>query len=326
MNKPETTTSLFFGLALVAMTTFAAPVSGQGTGQDAAAEIDLDYYPEGVTYSDPPARNDDEIARIAAELAMLKADLPTLDYERARHHPIHFPPMIKTASNEQCLTCHQEVLDHQPRAVSPAGVPAGDTIAWYQTLDTYAGDQASFHWRHLESDYARAVMNLECTFCHKGNDPREESPDMMPLRATFSADATPEFTLRKMVNPSTTCLMCHGAMPDVDEIMGIGAPWPGARLDFEDEDTLNGCLSCHYGIRTDRHNVSFLNAATIEHLGQTNGSDSCYGCHGGRQWYRISYPYPRHAWPDMDEDTPEWAAGRPTQSDPAYQRPPLASE
>jgi len=316
MNRPETKTGLLFGLALAAMTPLVAPVAAEGTA----------VYPEGVEYSNPPARTDDEIARIAAELAVFEAGIKGIDYERARYHPIHFPPMIDTASNEQCLTCHQDILDHKPLEVSPAGVPAEDTIAWYQTLDTYQGDQASFHWRHMESDFAKSVMNLECTFCHKGNDPREESPDMMPRRAAFSASKTPEFTLRKMVNPSTTCLLCHGGMPDVDEIMAIGAPWPEARVDFEDEDNPNGCLMCHTDIRSNRHNVTYLNAATIEELGQNGSSDSCYGCHGGRQWYRISYPYARHPWLDMDEEVPEWAADRPTQSDPQYQRTPVASE
>jgi len=280
---------------------------------------------EGPVYTDPPARTQAAQAEIDARVETLRAEIAGLDYERARFHPIHFPPQITEASNKECLVCHQEILDRKPLDASPAGVSAMDTIAWYQTLDTYAGDQASFHWRHLQSDLAQSVMNLDCTFCHKGNDPREESPDMMPSRAYFSADATPEFTLRKMVNPSATCLMCHGAMPDVDEIMAIGAPWPEARLDFEDEETPNGCNSCHEFIRTDRHNVTYLNAASIEELGQS-GSDSCYGCHGGRQWYRISYPYPRHAYPDMDEEIPEWAADRPLLSDPAYQRAPMASE
>ena len=280
---------------------------------------------EGPVYSDPPARTAAAQAEIDARVETLGTEIAGLDYDRARFHPIHFPPQINEASNEECLVCHQEIIDRKPLDVSPAGVPAADTIAWYQTLDTYEGDQASFHWRHLQSDLAQSVMNLECKFCHKGNDPREESPDMMPLREYLGAGAKPEFTLRKMVNPSTTCLMCHGGMPDVDEIMAIGAPWPEARLDFEDEETPNGCTSCHEFIRTDRHNVTYLNAATIEDLGQA-GSDSCYGCHGGRQWYRISYPYARHAWPDMDEETPEWAIDRPTQSDPAYQRAPAASE
>ena len=72
--------------------------------------------------------------------------------------------------------------------------------------------------------------------------------------------------------------------------------------------------------RTNRHNVTYLKAAGIENLAQA-GSDTCYGCHGGRAWYRISYPYPRHAWPGMDPEVPEWAKDRPTASDPRYARP-----
>lgn len=310
---------------------FAAPAAGAeviaaaATVEDEVVEIDPVPYPEGVTYANPPARTAEEQARIDARVAALEALAPTLDYERARFHPIHFPPMIEEASNEECLVCHQEILDHKPRAASPAGVPVDATLAWYQTLDTYAGDQESFHYRHLESDFAKEVMNLECTFCHKGNDPREESPDMVPTRAAFSADASPEFTLRKMVNPSDTCLRCHGAMPDPEGIMGLSGPWHEAREDFEYAEAPNGCLSCHAETeRTVRHNVDYLHAETIEKLAREGSSDTCYGCHGGRAWYRISYPYPRHAWPDMAEDIPEWAADRPTESDPEYALPAAA--
>lgn len=290
--------------------------------EEEVVEIDPVPYPEGVTYSNPPARSPERQAEIDERVAALEALAPTLDYERARFHPIHFPPMIEEASNEECLVCHQEILDHKPRAESPAGVSSDTTMAWYQTLDTYAGDQESFHYRHLESDFAKQVMNLECTFCHKGNDPREESPDMLPTRAAFNAGQDPEFTLRKMVNPSDTCLRCHGAMPDPEEIMGLSGPWHESREDFEYPEAPNGCLSCHAEtFRTERHNVEYLNAETIEEIAREGSSDSCYGCHGGRAWYRISYPYPRHPWPDMDEETPEWAEGRSTQSDPEYALP-----
>ncbi|WP_457645267.1 c-type cytochrome [Profundibacter sp.] len=280
------------------------------------------------SYTNPPARTADEQAAIDAKVAALTAEVEGMDYERARYHPLHFPPMINQASNEECLVCHSEIMTAKPREASPAGVPASDTIAWYQTLATYEGPQETFHYRHLQSDYAVAVMNLQCTFCHKGNDPREESPDLMVGRAAYSAAPSPEFTLRKMVNPSTTCLRCHGAMPDPENIMGLSGPWHESRADFEDEETLNGCLTCHgeYGFRTNRHNVTYLNAHNIEDLA-TASSDTCYGCHGGRQWYRISYPYPRHPWPDMDKETPDWALARPTASDPEYQRPePTRSE
>ncbi|MCB1399481.1 MAG: hypothetical protein KDJ82_05990, partial [Rhodobacteraceae bacterium] len=146
----------------------------------------------------------EELAAIAAKVAALTGELPGLDYERARHHPLHFPPAIDSASNAECLVCHQEIMTAKPRSESPAGVKAADSLAWYQTLDTYMGDQESFHFRHLQSEFAQEVMDLKCTFCHRGNDPREESPDMMPLRAAFSAGPQPEFTNRKMVNPETT--------------------------------------------------------------------------------------------------------------------------
>ena len=305
------------------------PAANQPGSADAGAAdaVDQATAPEQTpsfldNFRNPPPMSEADLADITARVAALSAEIKGLDYERARFHPLHFPPAINSASDAECLVCHQEILDHRPRATSPAGVPASDTIAWYQTLATYDGPQASFHYRHLESPYAKAVMNLQCNFCHKGNDPREESPDMMRGRPAFSASATPEFTNRKMVNPSTTCLRCHGAFP-YEHMEGVEANWPEVRQDFEDEDTPNGCLTCHgeYGFRTNRHNVTYLNARTIEDLA-TASSDVCFGCHGGRQWYRISYPYPRHPWPDMDEETPDWAVGRATESDPEYQLAP----
>ncbi|MFV0382704.1 c-type cytochrome [Paracoccus sp. (in: a-proteobacteria)] len=309
---------------------FAAAVAATAPAADVAAEAEVEAIPL-VAYTDPPGPSDDEIADIAARLQQLEAEIPALDYERARHHPIHYPPLVDQASDQECLACHQEILDHQVRAESPAGVKANEALAWYQTLDTYVPQdgtgQSDFHWRHISSPLAQQTMNLQCNFCHRGNDLREESPDLMPLRAAFDANATdPEFTLRKMVNPSDTCLRCHGAMPDPVEIMALAGPWPEMRADMEDQTdedptVANGCLSCHQELyRTNRHNVTYLKAAGIEDLAQA-GSDTCYGCHGGRAWYRISFPYPRHPWPDMDPEVPEWAADRPTTSEARFQRP-----
>ena len=312
------------GFAAASGTEVAA--AAESPAADGPVEIEPVPYPDGVTYTNPPAPTDAEIAASAAAVEEIQKELATMDYQRAQYDPIHFAPAINTATNEECLTCHQEIMDHKPRETSQAGVAATDTIAWYQTLDTYTQDQASFHWRHMESDFAKEAMNLQCVFCHKGNDPREESPDMLPTRAAFSAPAQPEFTLRKMVNPSTTCLRCHGAMPDPENIMGLAGSWPEARVDLESPEAPNGCLSCHAELfRTERHNVSYLKAANIEELARAGSSDSCYGCHGGRQWYRISYPYPRHAWPGMDDSTvPDWAVNRPTESDPEYALPAAA--
>lgn len=287
---------------------------------DAVVTLDPVAYPEGVTYANVPAPTPEELTAIGERLAVLQAEIPTLDHQRARYHPIHFSPMIEQASNEECLACHQEILANSVREVSPAGVKAADTLAWYQTLDTYSGPQADFHWRHLESDFAKQVMNLECKFCHKGNDPREETPDMVPTRDPMSAPATPEFTLRKMVNPSETCLLCHGAMPSPENIMGLGGKWHEVRGDLELAEAPNGCLTCHAEtFRTNRHQVNYLNAANIEDLARAGTSDTCFGCHGGRSWYRTSYPYARHAWPGMDTETlPDWAVGRPTDSKPEH--------
>ncbi len=272
-----------------------------------------------IKYANPPARTAKEQARIAQAVATLQKSVKSIDYERARYHPIHFKPQISKASNKECLVCHTEIMTRKPRKVSKAGVKSTDILAWYQTLDTYAGKQQSFHFRHLESDFAKQVMNLSCNFCHKGNDPREETPDMQPGQKLFTASAKPNFTLRKMVNPKQVCLRCHGKFPF--EVMdGVEGPWHAARKDIEDEETPNGCLTCHGedGFRTNRHKVTYLNAANIEELAKKS-SDVCYGCHGGRKWYRINYPYPRHPWPDMDEETPEWAKNRPTKSEPEYQ-------
>ena len=301
----------------------APPVASAAAGaqaDDAPAALtqaEIDAIQASLAWMNPPARTAEEKAAAEARASAIAAALPAMDYEAARFHPLHFPPASLTASNEECLACHQEILTHKPRAASPAGVSADATIAWYQTLDTYEGAQESFHFRHLQSDFARLTMNLECSFCHKGNDPREETPDMIVGRDAHTATATPEFTLRKMVNPSTTCLMCHGAFPS--EVMGLEGAWHTIREDLETEPGTNGCLSCHgETFRTNRHLVDFLNAGNIEALAQVGSSDACHGCHGGRQWYRNAFPYPRNPWPEMDAEVPEWAIGRPTASDPAH--------
>jgi hypothetical protein len=225
------------------------------------------------------------------------------DYDAARWDPLHFRPAISTASDEQCLACHREILERKPRAVTPAGVKADDALAWYQTLDTYAGEQDTFHRRHLLSPYAERVMALRCNTCHQGSDPREEAP--IPPSDTGTAG----FTLRKTVNPET-CLMCHGKFNY--QVMGLPSDWPESSRMFG-----NSCLTCHAAIRTTRHQVNFLDAEAIEEAGQES-ADACYGCHGGRAWYRINYPYPRHAWPGMAPGTPEWATDRPTQSEQRF--------
>ena len=243
--------------------------------------------------------------------APLKASgSPVPDHLRATYDPIHFKPAVEQATDEQCLACHREVLDDTVRETSPAGVRAAASLAWYQQMSTYAGSQDTFHRRHLVMPLARELMDLRCTTCHQGHDPREEAPGS-------SASAVPlvsqDFTLRKPVNVETTCLKCHGQMPA--QLMGLPAPWPEAKAMFG-----NDCLTCHAAIRTQRHQVSYLKAAAIEAAGAKN-SDVCYGCHGGRAWYRISYPYPRHAWPGMPAEVPEWAKNRPSESEARFRLP-----
>lgn len=225
------------------------------------------------------------------------------DYERARWHPIHFKPAIDSATDEQCLNCHQEILDGKVREQSPAGVKATDVLAWYQTLTTYEGEQETFHRRHIVTPLAKQLMDMKCTTCHQGNDPREEAiipPD----------HDNKNLTLRKSVNPGI-CLMCHGSNPY--QMMGLPSPWSESRSMFQDN-----CLLCHVSIRMTRHQVNFLKADAIEEAAK-NDSDVCYGCHGGRQWYRIPFPYPRHAWSGMAKDVPDWAKDRPTESEPRFQ-------
>ncbi len=235
------------------------------------------------------------------------------DHWRATYDPLHFKPAIDTASDAQCLACHREVLDDTVREASPAGVRAASSKAWYQQLSTYQGAQETFHRRHLLTPMAKELMNLRCNTCHQGHDPREEAPGSS---ATAMPPATSDFTLRKQVDVEATCLKCHGQMNTA--IMGLPAPWPESKAAVGDS-----CLTCHAAIRTRRHQVTYLNAEAIEAAGQNN-ADTCYGCHGGRAWYRLSYPYPRHAWAGMPADVPDWAKDRPTESEARFQLPATA--
>ncbi|MEW8534969.1 MAG: hypothetical protein AB2569_04815 [Candidatus Thiodiazotropha endolucinida] len=230
------------------------------------------------------------------------SDITDKDYDRASWHTIHNKPAIDNADDEQCLSCHQEIVSRKVLFESPAGVKASEVLAWYQTLTTYEGQQDTFHRRHLVTPLAQELMDLKCNTCHQGNDLREE--------ATIPPDhSKQDKTLRKSVNPDV-CLMCHGANPY--KLMGLPKPWPESRALFQ-----NDCLLCHINIRTNRHQVNFLKANAIEKAAKKD-PDICYGCHGGRQWYRIPYPYPRHAWKGMSSTTPEWAKDRPTESEPRF--------
>lgn len=235
---------------------------------------------------------------IAADLSFEKED-----YHRSKWDPIHFSPDIETATDQQCLSCHQEVLEEKTRDESPAGVKKQEVLAWYQTLSTYSGEQDTFHRRHLVTPYAKKIMDMKCITCHQGNDPREET-------IGSSADGPTSPVQRKMVDPEI-CLMCHGQFPW--KIMaGLPGPWEKSRNIFN-----NNCMACHMAIRTKRHHVNFLKSDAIEKAGLEDG-DVCFGCHGGRAWYRTSYPYPRHSWPGMATEIPDWAKNRPTESQLRY--------
>jgi len=226
-----------------------------------------------------------------------------VDYLRAKWDPIHFQPAINEATDEQCLECHQEIMDRKVNAETPAGVKASEALAWYQTLNTYEGDQDTFHRRHLVGPLAEQFMDMKCNTCHQGNDPREET-------VGSSTDGPHAAVQRKMVNPEI-CLMCHGQYP-WENMLGMTGPWTETGKNFA-----NNCMACHAAFRTVRHQVNFLKPEAIEEAGKTNG-DVCYGCHGGRSWYRINYPYPRHEWPGMSPVAPDWAKDRPTESDPRF--------
>ena len=228
-----------------------------------------------------------------------------LSYQGARYDPIHFKPAIDKASNDQCLACHKEVLETSVREKSPAGYKSADAQAWYQRTSTYTGDQDTFHRRHLTTDMARNLMpGMRCNTCHQGNDPRDEAPN------TSASNQGDDLRLRKMVDPEKVCLMCHGKMNW--QAMGLPGPWEQSKAGFQ-----NNCMLCHAGIRTDRHRVNFLDAKAIEVAAAKNG-DTCFGCHGGRAWYRTTFPYPRHPWQGMPAETPEWAKARKLESDPRF--------
>ena len=116
-------------------------------------------------------------------------------------------------------------------------------------------------------------------------------------------------TQRKHVDPNT-CLMCHGQF--TYQNMGVPGPWPEFGAAFQ-----NNCLLCHVTFRTNRHQVNYLKADAIEELAKED-ADVCYGCHGGRAWYRIGFPYPRHPWPGMAEAVPDWAKDRPAESEARF--------
>ncbi len=227
-------------------------------------------------------------------------------YDAARWDPIHFKPAIETARDAQCLVCHQEILERRVRAETPAGLSTAKTLAWYQTLGTYRGEQETFHRRHLVTDYAKQVMDLRCNTCHRGNDPREET-------AGSTADADPTLIQRKHVDPKV-CLLCHGRHNAA--VMGVPpGDWreTGAPFQFN-------CLICHAAIRSNRHQVNYLKPEAIE-AAAARDPDVCFGCHGGRAWYLMVYPYPRHPWPGSGDAVPDWAKDRPSASEARFLRP-----
>lgn len=205
---------------------------------------------------------------------------------RATYDPLHFKPAIATATDPQCLACHREILEDRVRAAAPSGFRAADAQAAYQQLASYTGEQETFHRRHLVTPLARQLMRLRCNSCHQGHDPREEAQGASATPTTSPPQSDTGFVLRKQVNPATVCLPCHGQMP-WQKMKGLEGPWPQVRHRYA-----NGCLHCHATERVARHQADYLNAAAIEAAGRTD-ADVCYGCHGGRAWYRVAFPYGR---------------------------------
>lgn len=226
------------------------------------------------------------------------------NYHAARYDKIHFKPAIEKATDAECLACHQEVLKPSVRKHSPAGLASADVKAWYQLTSTYTGEQDTMHRRHLETPLAKELMNLRCNTCHQGHDPRDEAP------GTSASNQDQTQPLRKSVSTEAVCLKCHGKMNW--QVMGLPQPWEQSKTTFQ-----NNCTLCHAAIRTTRHQVNYLNAKAIEEAGAKN-SDTCYGCHGGRSWYRLHYPYPRNAWQGMSATVPDWAKNRPTTSEARF--------
>lgn len=242
---------------------------------------------------------------LAAPVLTAVAEESPKDYLSARWDPLHFKPAIDEATDEQCLACHRDVVERQPLEVSPAGRRADETLAWYQTLEGYGGAQDTFHRRHLVSDTARQLMNFRCNTCHQGHDPKDEA-------SGTTDDGQPGLTLRKAVDPDI-CLMCHGKF-DFTVMPGLAGDWTLVRDQFN-----NDCIVCHAEFRTKRHLLNFLNADAIEAAGKEDG-DSCYGCHGGRAWYAVPYPYVRRPWLDRMPGEPDWAKGRPSEYDARFMR------
>ena len=102
---------------------------------------------------EPPKPSAEPVAKAAEP-----APKPEPNYQAARYDPLHFKPAIETATDAQCLTCHQEVLKPSVRKHSPAGLAAADAKAWYQQLSTYAGEQDTMHRRHLETPLAKELV------------------------------------------------------------------------------------------------------------------------------------------------------------------------
>lgn len=234
------------------------------------------------------------------------ASSSNIDYLNARWTPLHFKPAIERATNQQCLSCHKEILERKPLTKSPAGMGKDQSIAWYQQQENADLVQETFHRRHLVSEKAKSLMKFKCNTCHQGHDPRDEASMTHEMAQTG-------LILRKSVDPEI-CLMCHGKF-NYQVMAGLADEWEVEREKFK-----NDCVTCHLESRTKRHKLNFLQEKGIEELGKSD-PESCYQCHGGKAWYAISYPYVRRPWlRRMPGIPPAWAADRPEEYDKRFRQ------
>jgi hypothetical protein len=210
----------------------------------------------------------------AALLVVGGTSVAEVDPEYERHRRLwersHFPPG-EDSLDGRCLGCHADVLEQAPRRAMPAGALPEGLLPPYQRLATYDGGQASFHWRHRRSSYAQSVMRMRCQSCHRGRDPR--LPEVHRHEREFPV------ALRKRVHPNL-CVNCHGRFPD--HRAAFDGDWPAVRQRFD-----GNCLVCHEGDSARRHHNPLLDREAVEAQARDSG-DVCYGCHGGRAWYRVS--------------------------------------
>ena len=132
-----------------------------------------------------------------------------------------------------------------------------------------------------------------------------------------------------MVNPSETCLRCHGAMP------ARGDHGSARALARDPLRTSNSPRSAQRVPELPRRHLPHRTASgelpatrpNIEEIGRWGSAPTAAtAATAAAPGTAISYPYPRHAWPDMDEEVPEWALGSAERVRPQYALPAAHNE